>query len=152
MFPLYLKVGLVEKVEDHPDADKLYVLHVDFGKEKRQIVSGLKAYYTKEELENRKVVAVLNLKPATIRGIESRGMVLTGEDKGVIGLLHPKKSGPGDQVLPDGYSFSKKEIDIKEFSQIPLFIKDGKATFEGVKLKSKKESIEADKIKEGKIG
>ncbi len=152
IFPLDLRVGLIEKVEDHPNADKLFVLQIDFGKEKRQILSGLKPHgYTKDDLKNKKIVAVLNLKKAEIRGLESQGMVLTGENKEIVGLLIPKKSEPGDQVLPEGYLPDRKEIDIKEFSGLTLFVKDGKATFEGKQLKTKKETIGVEKVKEGKI-
>ena len=151
VLPLDLKVGKIEKVESHPNAHKLYVLQINFGKEKRQIVSGLKEFYTKEDLENRKIVAVLNLKSAVIRGIESKGMILTGEDKNILGLLSPKKSEPGDQIIPDGYTLQAKEIDIKQFSELLLFIKGGKATFEGKPLKTKHEVIEVERVKEGKI-
>ena len=151
IFPLDLRVGVIEKVEDHPNADKLFVLQIDFGKEKRQIISGIKDFYRSDELKERKVVAVLNLKPATIRGLESRGMILTGEQDKAIGLLSPKKSEPGEQVIPDGYKIESKEIDIKEFSGLLLIVKDGKATYEGMPLKTSKETIEIERVKEGRI-
>ncbi len=152
IFPLDLRVGLVESAEDHPNADKLFVLHVNFGKEKRQILSGLKPYgYTNDDLKGRKVVAVLNLKPADIRGMKSNGMILTGEDKTNLGLLRPKKSDIGEQVAPDGFTQQIKELGIGEFSKLDLLVKDGKATFEGRPLKTKHEIIEVEKVKEGKI-
>lgn len=87
---LDLKIGVIESIEDHPNAEKLYVMKVDFGDEKRQLVAGLKTYYTKEEMQDRKIVVVMNLKPAKLRGIESKGMLLAAEDKkGVVSLLSP---------------------------------------------------------------
>lgn len=85
-----LRIGKVTKVEDHPDADKLYVLQVDFGNEQRQLVAGLKGYYEKEEILNKNIVVVMNLEPAKLRGIDSNGMLLAADDgKGGVALLIP---------------------------------------------------------------
>jgi len=85
-----LRIGQVIKVEDHPNADKLFVLQVDFGSEQRQLVAGLKGYYQKEDLLNKKIVVVMNLEPATLRGVESKGMLLAADDgKGNVVLLVP---------------------------------------------------------------
>ena len=70
-------VGEVKECKKHPDADKILVFQVDFGGEVRQILSGVAAYYKPEELVGRKVVAVLNLKPRKIRGLDSNGMLLS---------------------------------------------------------------------------
>ena len=72
------KVLAAEKVEK---AKKLLKLQIDLGYEKRQVVSGIAKWYTPEELVGRKVVVVANLKPATLCGIESQGMILaSGEE------------------------------------------------------------------------
>jgi methionyl-tRNA synthetase len=73
-----LRVGLIDKVEDHPKADKLYVLRVDFGDEigERTIVAGLKEHCTPESLEGKRAIFIVNLEPRVIRGIESQGMIL----------------------------------------------------------------------------
>ncbi|MEE3408624.1 MAG: methionine--tRNA ligase [Erysipelotrichaceae bacterium] len=75
-------VGQVTECSKHPNADKILVFNVDFGYEQRQILSGVAAYYKPEELLGRKVIAVMNLKPRKIRGLESNGMLLfaTGDD------------------------------------------------------------------------
>jgi methionyl-tRNA synthetase len=87
-----LRIGQVIKIEDHPDADKLYVLQVDFGNEQRQLVAGLKSYYTKEEILNKKIVVILNLEPAKLRGVDSNGMLLAADDgKGGVSLLVPDR-------------------------------------------------------------
>lgn len=77
---LKIKVALVESVEDHPNADRLYLLNLVIGDEKRQIVSSIKDYYKKEDLVGKKILVITNLKPAKFRGIESRGMLLAAED------------------------------------------------------------------------
>ena len=70
-------VGKVLTCEKHKDADKILVFNIDFGNEQRQILSGVANYYKPEDLIGKNVVAVLNLKPRKIRGIESCGMLLS---------------------------------------------------------------------------
>ena len=74
-------VGEVKECKKHPDADKILVFKVDFGYEERQILSGVAAYYKPEELVGKKVVAVMNLKPRKIRGLDSNGMLLSAVKK-----------------------------------------------------------------------
>ena len=81
-----LKVGQILEVERIEKADKLYKLTVDLGTEKRTIVSGLVKYYTPEQLLNKQVVVVGNLKPVKLRGVESQGMLLAAGDD-VVKLL-----------------------------------------------------------------
>lgn len=86
-------VGKIEKAEDHPRADKLYVLEVDLGTEVRTLVAGLKTHYSKEELVGKRVIVFANLEPATLRGIKSEGMVLAAvnDDESAVILLAPEK-------------------------------------------------------------
>jgi methionyl-tRNA synthetase len=85
-----LRIGQVVKIDDHPDADKLYVMQVDFGTEQRQLVAGLRAFYKKEEILNKKIVVIMNLEPANLRGVDSNGMLLAADDgKGNVLLLIP---------------------------------------------------------------
>ena len=70
-------VGKVLECKKHPDADKILVFNVDFGYEQRQILSGVAEFYKPEDLVGKKVIAVLNLKPRKIRGLESNGMLLS---------------------------------------------------------------------------
>lgn len=94
-----LRTAKVLQVEPHPKADKLWLLTVDGGGETRQIVAGVRAHYTQAELKGRSIVVVWNLQPATIRGVESRGMLLAVEDQGVVRVLGPDgKVAPGCQV------------------------------------------------------
>ncbi len=83
-----LKVGKISSVEDHPDADKLYVVHLDDGKNGRTICAGIKEYYTIEQLTGMTVVFVANLKPRPLRGVTSEGMMLAADDgNGVVKLI-----------------------------------------------------------------
>ena len=84
---LDIRVAEIIDVEDHPNADKLYVLKLKVGDINRQIVSGIKEYYNKEELIGRRVLIIVNLKPINLRGVESNGMLLAAiDDKGDISL------------------------------------------------------------------
>lgn len=76
-----LRIAKVIEAEKHPDADKLLVLQLEVGDEKRQVVSGIAKYYSPEELIGKNVILVYNLKPIKLRGIESHGMILAA-DKG----------------------------------------------------------------------
>lgn len=75
------KTAEIISCENHPDADRLYVIEVDLEDEKRTIVSGLKEHFTKEELLGQIVVVVVNLKTAVLRGVESNGMLLAAENE-----------------------------------------------------------------------
>lgn len=78
---LDLRVGKILEIEDHPKADKLYVLKVDIKESQpRQIIAGLKPYYKKDELVNKKAIFITNLQPAILRGIESNGMILAADN------------------------------------------------------------------------
>ncbi len=76
-----IRAGKVLACENHPDADKLLVFQIDFGNEKRQIVSGIRKHYKAEDLVGKTVIAVTNLEPVKLRGVESSGMILSAEDE-----------------------------------------------------------------------
>lgn len=70
-------MGLIRKAWKHPDAEALYVEEADVGEEEpRTVISGLVKYIPEEEMQNRRVIFVCNLKPANMRGIKSQAMVL----------------------------------------------------------------------------
>lgn len=72
-----IRIGKIVEVSKHPEADSLYVEKIDLGEEQpRTIVSGLVNFIPIEEMKDRMVVVLCNLKPAKMRGIESQGMVL----------------------------------------------------------------------------
>ncbi|TEU04432.1 MAG: methionine--tRNA ligase subunit beta, partial [Candidatus Aminicenantes bacterium] len=77
-----LRVGEILKAEKVEGTDKLVKMEVDIGTEKRTMVAGVADVYAPEELEGKKVIVIVNLKPAVIRGIESQGMLLAAEIEG----------------------------------------------------------------------
>lgn len=97
-----LRVGKILEVEDHPKADKLYILTVDLGEATpRTIVAGLKKRYTKEHLKGKLGIFIANLEPVTLRGIESNGMTLAaanGDDSIVTILTVSEKIEPGSKI------------------------------------------------------
>ncbi|MDD5271063.1 MAG: hypothetical protein PHE80_07765 [Candidatus Omnitrophica bacterium] len=88
---LQLKIAKVLKVEDHPNADKLYVLTVTTGMAEKVIVAGIKMHYKPEELVGKQVVIIDNLEPAVIRGVASNGMLLATKDASSLAVLAPDK-------------------------------------------------------------
>ena len=76
-----LRMALIENVEEIKGADKLYKLTIKIGKERREICSGIKQHYSKEDLIGKTVVVIANLKPRKIRGINSHGMILCASDE-----------------------------------------------------------------------
>ncbi|KAH0673338.1 hypothetical protein KY284_024425 [Solanum tuberosum] len=87
---LDIRVGLITKAQKHPDADSLYVEEIDVGEPlPRTVVSGLVKYIPLEEMQNRKVCVLCNLKPASMRGIKSQAMVLatSNSDHTKLGAL-----------------------------------------------------------------
>lgn len=73
---LDIRVGEILEIEDIKGADKLYKLIINLKTEKRTLVAGLKEFYSKDELKNKKCIVFTNLKPKTLRGVQSQGMIL----------------------------------------------------------------------------
>jgi len=88
---LELKIARIKEVNDHPNADKLLVLTLDVGDKLKQVVAGIKNFYSKEALLGKHVVLVDNLEPALLRGVESQGMVLAGSDESGIVIIIPER-------------------------------------------------------------
>ena len=87
-----LRTGKIVSARKHPNADKLLVVEVMVGEEKRQIVSGIAKFFTPEEVIGKNVVVVANLKPAKLRGEVSEGMLLLAEDKdGKLTFVSPEE-------------------------------------------------------------
>lgn len=155
---LDIRVGKIVDVQNHPEADSLYVEKIDVGEGvPRTIVSGLRNFVPIEEMQNRDVIVLCNLKPAKMRGIESCGMVLCAsvdEPRAVEPLLAPEGSAPGERVFVEGYEsgspdevlnpkkkvWEKLSADLKTSSQCeaqwqgnPLLTKLGKITTKSLK-------------------
>jgi len=84
-----LKTAKVLEAEAVPKTDKLLKLQIDLGDEKRQLVAGIAQHYTPEQIIGKTIIVVANLKPATIRGIESNGMLLAVKSEEGLNLLTP---------------------------------------------------------------
>ena len=95
-----LRIATIASVEEHPKADKLYVLKLDVGDlGERQVVAGLKAYYEPKELEGQTVAFVANLAPVKLRGVESQGMILAADHDGVVTVLNPQRPVPAGATI-----------------------------------------------------
>lgn len=98
-----IKTAKILSVEDHPNADKLYVMKIDLGGEQRQIVAGIKPWNPdKAALAGKTIIVLTNMEPAVIRGVESNGMLLAAStpDRSDVVLLTP------DRALPPGCRIS----------------------------------------------
>lgn len=100
---LDIRVGVIEKCWEHPEADKLYCEEIDLGEETgpRSIASGLRAHYSVDEMVGKKVLVLANLKSRKLVGFPSHGMVLCAceeeEDGGRVEFVVP----PGDAAIGD---------------------------------------------------
>lgn len=77
---LEIKIAQIKEVKPHPNADKLYIITIDLGSEKKDIIAGIKEHYNADELVGKKIVVLNNLQPVKIRGIESSSMLLAAKD------------------------------------------------------------------------
>ena len=115
-YAIDLRVGRIIKAWPHPDSDHLWCEEIDVGEEKpRQIASGLREYYKQEDMENRMVVVVCNLKSRKLAGFPSNGMVCCGvigegEDRKVELVEPPTGAKPGDRLLVDGVLSEGSEV------------------------------------------
>ncbi|XP_023212858.1 aminoacyl tRNA synthase complex-interacting multifunctional protein 1-like [Centruroides sculpturatus] len=102
---LDFRIGIIQTVSKHPDADSLYVEQIDLGEDKlRTVVSGLVKFVPLEEMQNRWVVVLCNLKPAKMRGILSEAMVMCASTPEKVEILNPPSGCvPGDRVSFEGY-------------------------------------------------
>ena len=89
-----LKVGTIISAEKHPKADRLLVEQIDLGEETRQIVSGIAASFSPEDVVGKKVIVVTNLKPVKLRGVESQGMILCASNADDLDIVTIVKDLP----------------------------------------------------------
>jgi methionine--tRNA ligase beta chain len=95
-----IKIGTVESAEKIEGSKKLLKLIVDFGSEKRQILSGIANFFKCEDLIGKQLPVVVNLEPRKMMGIESQGMILCAVDENSLALLFPSS------FLPNGSDVS----------------------------------------------
>lgn len=149
-FPLKMTVGEIKEVKDHPNADSLYLMKVDLGKKygKKQVVAGLKKYLPVKSLLGRKVVFVVNIKPAKLRGEMSEAMVLAADDGLRAGLLDVVETKVGEEVEFEGLENSSKEITFEDFLKVKMEVLKGGVVYKGRKLSSKIEDVSVEGVKE----
>ena len=98
---LDIRVAEIKEVEEIEGADKLYKLTVDIGDEERTVCAGIKPNYSKNELMGKKIIVLTNLESRTLRGVESRGMLLAAsslDEKKVVLLTVDSDIGVGSRV------------------------------------------------------
>ena len=90
-----MRTGVIQTVQEHPNADKLYKVEVDIGEAVLQTCAGLKNHFGKEELEGEEVTVLANLEPTDLRGEKSECMILVAEDEEEnVSLLRPEDEMP----------------------------------------------------------
>ncbi len=127
---LDLRVARITAVENHPEADALFKLTVDDGEGERTVCAGLRSSYEAGDLENRAVVLLANLKPAKLRGVESRGMLLAADlpDGDKAALLDPGELAVGTQLqFGDIAPAPKSKLGTKDLDKVPMSAKGGRA-------------------------
>ncbi|XP_078446667.1 nucleic acid-binding, OB-fold-like protein isoform X2 [Wolffia australiana] len=140
--PLNIQVGLIRTAQKHPSADSLLVEEIDLGDGNiRQVVSGLAKFYSPDDLVNRRVVLITNVKPGKLRDVTSYGLVLcaSSEDHSVVEpLLPPEGASLGECISFSGYEGKPEDVlnpKKKQLEKItPHLFTDGNgvATFKGI--------------------
>jgi methionyl-tRNA synthetase len=147
-----LRVAKVKEVRDHTNAEKMYIIKVDAGNlGEKQLCAGLKPYLKPEKIQGKNIILVANLKPATLRGEKSEGMLLAAQDsKDNVQLLEAPNSKPGDDVYLDGVQKKPlKEIDIEDFYAQKMKVKKGKIIYKDKTLKTDEEDVIVNDMKDG---
>jgi len=139
---LNIQVGLIHKAWKHPSADSLLVEEIDVGDAKpRQVVSGLAKFCNPDDLKNRRVVLITNVKPGKLRDVMSEGLVLcaSNEDHTIVEpLLPPEGAKIGERISFSGIDGKPEDVlnpKKKQLEKITphLFTDDkGVATFKGI--------------------
>jgi methionyl-tRNA synthetase len=92
-----LRVGTILEAKPAPKGDRLLVLQVDLGTERRQILAGIRQHYEPEQLLGKQIIVVANLAPRTMMGLTSQGMLLAATDPATNRVII---ASPSDQVAP----------------------------------------------------
>ncbi|CAM6114877.1 unnamed protein product [Calypogeia fissa] len=141
----HFQVGLVHSVADHPISEKLFICKVEVAPgEFRQVVAGLRKFIPANELQQKKVALILNLKPAKLAGQLSEAMILAGDVHAdgietVKVLEPPSDASAGDRIYVEGSTASAipaKQLSSKVWEKIvPLLkVEGGVATFDKMTL------------------
>ncbi len=152
-----LRVARILKAEQHPDAEKLYVITLDAGEEEpRTICSGLVGHYTIDELNGKNIILAYNLKPAKLRGIKSNGMLLAADNKEDMEVIFPSSGNPGDRVLLSGDNPNApapgKKIKIDRFFEIPIKVENHEVKVGATSLSIAGEIVKTSRVANGEVG
>lgn len=117
-----LVVGKITSVEDHPNADTLYLMKVSLGDRAIQLVAGMKKHYSREEMMSKKIIVIENLKKSKIRGEISEGMMLAADDGRTVSFLTVEDEiAEGSKVRIGEYGYNGKgKITVEELKTLGL--------------------------------
>ena len=155
-----LTVAKIVDVKPNPEGEKLFIETLDDGSgTPRTIQSGLRMYLKEQDLLGKHVVIASNLAPRTMRGVESRGMLLAGDykegDKDCVEVLDVSWAAPGTKVVLEGADVNtakKAEITGDEFFAVQIAAKDGVVQIAGKKLLADGKEIKTSKALNSEIG
>ena len=149
--PLTIVAARIVEAYRHPKADKLFVETVDFGTGLRTIVSGLVGHVREDDLRGKTFLFVSNLAPATLRGVESNGMILAAQGKGAGGedVIEPVAvtAEPGTVLVGAGAG----QVTIEEFAAHEIATVAGTVHLDGTPLAVDGKPVTTTKVKDGKI-
>ena len=157
-----LRVGLIEDVKIHPEADSLYIETMSFGKDmpNRTVVSGLVKYFTLEQMKGRRVVCICNLKPSKLRGVLSEAMVLCASsdkdtENGRVEFVDPPADAlPGELITVEGFSGQHDEKNTKVWSEVQADLRvdsNGIACYKNVPLKVGGDQLTAKTLRDAPL-
>lgn len=158
-----LRAAKIIEIEQHPDADKLYIEKLDDGTEEgRTIVSGLVPHYAPEELLNRTIIVVANLKPAKLRGVKSHGMLLAASSKDddeneIVDVLFVDHLEPGARITLEGQESEDqhqplKRIKIDDFFAVPIRAIHNEVLVGQTRLFAGDRAVVTTKVSDGDVG
>lgn len=133
---LDLRVGEILEVDPHPGAEKLYLLKVDLGPlGQRNLVGGLRPFFTPEQLKGQRIIVLANIKPAVIRGFESNGMLLAAVKESKLVLPGIEKAAPGTKVLAAGHGPKPAaQLEFEDFAKLSLVVRDKRIFYDDAML------------------
>ena len=155
-----LTVAKILKVENNPEGEKLYIETLDDGSGTERIIqSRLRMYLKPEELLGKNIIVVSNLAPRTMRGVESRGMLLAGDykdgDKDCVEVLDVSWAKPGTKVVLEGSDVNnakKAEITGDDFFSVQIHAVNGTVEIAGKKLLACGKPVTTTKALNSEIG
>ena len=156
-----LKVSKIVECERHPEGERLYILKLDCGEpELRTIVSSIVPYYKKEELMNRNIVLVSNLKPANFRGVKSYGMLLAASDKdddshSTCELIFADEFAVGTVLEYEGQPETEKittYLKADHFFDLPMETINGSVCISGKRIGKDGKFLKVEKYINGNVG